>query len=335
MSHLFELSGEHEELSRAEIRGCAEAEGFSLREIEVGDGYLLADTDAPPELFGNRCGLLWKVVDVILEGTPDAVIDGIGDALSNMEMGGTFAVRAKVKDSSADPMKLQREAGRIISEMKGMKVNLAKPDTMFRIFVCGERAFFGTVTASVDRSLLEQRKVQNRPFFSPISIHPKYARVLINLARAAEGSGILDPFCGTGGILIEAGKMGLYPIGSDISQEMIDGSARNLRYEGLTAELKRCDISSIKDEFGEVNAIATDPPYGRASTTNREDIRALYRRMLPAMREAVRPSGFVSVVVPDLSLIEDMPEGLILRESYSLRVHRSLVRNFVVLQRTE
>ncbi len=275
------------------------------------------------------------MVDVLLDTTPDAMISGIGGAVRDMDISGTFAVRAKVKDHSADPMQLQKEAGQIISGATGMKVNLAKPDHTFRIFVSGERAFFGTVAASVDRSLLEQRKVQNRPFFSPISIHPKYARVLINLARTPEGGRILDPFCGTGGILIEAGKMGLSPIGSDISQEMIDGSARNLRYEGVTAELKRCDVSSILEVFGEVDAIATDPPYGRASTTNREEIRDLYARMLPAMRDAVRPSGYISLIVPDLSLIEKIPRGLVLRESYSLRVHRSLTRNFVALQRTE
>ncbi len=333
MAYLFELSGEHEELSCAEIRGCAQAAGFSLR--ERGEGYLLADTGAPPEIFGNRCGLLWRVDDVILDTAPDALMDGIGTAVKDMGLNGTFAVRAKVKDSYADTMKLQKEAGRIISEMKGMTVNLTEPDNLFRIFVCSERAFFATVAASVDRSLLEQRKVQNRPFFSPISIHPKYARVLINLARASGGARILDPFCGTGGILIEAAKVDLSPLGSDISQEMIEGSARNLEYEGLKAELKRCDVSSIRNEFGEVDAIVTDPPYGRASSTNREDIESLYSRMLAAFCDTVRPNGYISLIVPDISMIERLPDGLVFRESYSLRVHRSLTRNFVVLQRTE
>lgn len=332
MSFLFELSGEHEELSRAEIRGCAEAGGFYLTELQSDEGSLLAETDAPPRLFESRCGLLWRVSDIIHSGPVNTITEGITDALKEMELAGTFAVRAK---GAADPMALQREAGRMIAEANGLKVNLSSPDTAFRIFVAGETAFFGPVVAEIDRSTLEQRKVQNRPFFSPISIHPKYARVLINLARAPEKGSILDPFCGTGGVLIEAGKMGLRPLGSDISQDMVEGSLKNLNYEGLTAELKRCDISSIKREFGQVDAIATDPPYGRASTTNREGIESLYSRMLTGMRETVRPGGYISLVVPDLSLIEDMPEGLALMETYSLRVHRSLTRNFVVLQRSD
>jgi len=332
MPFLFELSGEHKQMARAEIRGCAEAGGFYLTELESGEGYLLAETDAPPRLFESRCGLLWRVSDIIHSGPVNTITEGITDALKEMELAGTFAVRAK---GAADPMALQKEAGGIIYESKELKVDLSSPDTVFRIFVAGETAFFGPVVAEIDRSSLERRKVQNRLFFSPISIHPKYARVLINLARTPENGRILDPFCGTGGVLIEAGKMGLRVLGSDISQEMVEGSLKNLNYEGLTAELKRCDISSIKREFGQVDAIAADPPYGRASTTNREGIESLYSRMLTAMWDTVRPGGYISLVVPDLSLVEDMPEGLALMETYSLRVHRSLTRNFALLQRME
>jgi len=335
MPYLFELSGEHRQMASAEIMGCAEAENSFISEIESGDGYLLADTDAPAEIFGDRCGLLWRVSQVLFDGDYRQILERIPDAINGLALNGSFAVRARVKNSPIDPVELQRKAGAVISREAGMRVNLTSPDTVFRIFVSGERLFFGLLSASIDRSALEERKVQNRPFFSPISIHPKYARAMINLARAGRGARILDPFCGTGGILIEAGSMGLHPLGSDISQEMIDGSARNLRYEGLSAELKRCDVSAIKDEFGQVDAIVTDPPYGRASTTNREDIRSLYRRMLEAFENVLRPSGYASIVVPDLSLIAGLPEGLAFRESYPLKVHRSLTRNFVLLQRTE
>ncbi len=332
MPYLFEQSGEHEELAVAELKGCAGAAGFFLEESERGSGYLVADTDAPPQVFGRRCGLLWRVVNILYSGPVDSLLSHMEKSVENEEFKGTFAVRAKVK-GSADPVRLQREAGGIISKTRGLRVNLSNPDTVFRIFVAGETAYFGPVVAEIDRSPFERRKVQNRPFFSPISIHPKYARVLINLARTPENGRVLDPFCGTGGILIEAGKMGFSPLGSDISQEMIDGSFRNLKSEGVTAELKRCDISSIRDEFGEVDAIATDPPYGRASSTNREEITALYSRMLDAFAETVRMGGYISFVVPDLSVTDRLPAGLSLVESHSLRVHRSLVRHFVLLQK--
>ncbi len=54
----------------------------------------------------------------------------------------------------------------------------------------------------VARARLEARKVTHRPFSLPISLHPKLARALVNLARVPMGGVLLDPFCGTGGILL-------------------------------------------------------------------------------------------------------------------------------------
>ena len=75
----------------------------------------------------------------------------------------------------------------------------------------------------IDRTCFEERKVQHRPFFSPISLHPKLARVLVNISAIKRDETLLDPFCGTGGILIEAGLIGAKVIGSDIEEKMIEG----------------------------------------------------------------------------------------------------------------
>ena len=74
----------------------------------------------------------------------------------------------------------------------------------------------------------EQRKAQNRPEHHPSSLHPKLARALINLTQTT--SSILDPMCGSGGILIEAGLMKLKPIGYDIDQIQINRSRINLSH---------------------------------------------------------------------------------------------------------
>mgnify|MGYP002171746373 CR=1 FL=1 len=42
----------------------------------------------------------------------------------------------------------------------------------------------------------------------------------------------MDPFCGTGGILIEAGLIGCKVAGSDVNWKMKNGSAINLDYCG-------------------------------------------------------------------------------------------------------
>lgn len=61
---------------------------------------------------------------------------------------------------------------------------------------------------------------------------PKLAQTMINLARGAcqltRPTNLLDPFCGTGVILQEAGLMGLTTYGSDNNPRMIDCAQTNL-----------------------------------------------------------------------------------------------------------
>lgn len=61
---------------------------------------------------------------------------------------------------------------------------------------------------------------------------PKLAQTMINLARGAcqltRPTNLLDPFCGTGVILQEAGLMGLTTYGSDNNPRMIDNTQTNL-----------------------------------------------------------------------------------------------------------
>lgn len=63
---------------------------------------------------------------------------------------------------------------------------------------------------------------------------PKLAQIIINLATAdripLHGSVILDPFCGTGVVLIEATMMGFDIYGSDIDSRMIEYTDQNLMW---------------------------------------------------------------------------------------------------------
>jgi tRNA (guanine10-N2)-dimethyltransferase len=59
---------------------------------------------------------------------------------------------------------------------------------------------------------------------------PKLAQIMLNLAQAEKGSTVLDPFCGTGVVLMEATLRGCQVIGSDISQKMIDYTEENLKW---------------------------------------------------------------------------------------------------------
>ncbi len=59
-------------------------------------------------------------------------------------------------------------------------------------------------------------------------IPPKLAQIMLNLANVNENNTVLDPFCGTGSILMEAAMRHSKLYGSDIKQLMLDYTKVNL-----------------------------------------------------------------------------------------------------------
>jgi tRNA (guanine10-N2)-dimethyltransferase len=62
---------------------------------------------------------------------------------------------------------------------------------------------------------------------------PKLAQIIINLSSGQadpHGLTLLDPFCGTGVVLQEAGLMGMKVYGTDLEPRMIDYSQKNLEW---------------------------------------------------------------------------------------------------------
>ena len=77
---------------------------------------------------------------------------------------------------------------------------------------------------------------------------PKLSQIMINLTRPKPSTLIVDPFCGSGGLLIEASLMGYESEGSDISEEMITCSKKNVEWFNDNFKRTRAiKINSAKD----------------------------------------------------------------------------------------
>ncbi len=187
------------------------------------------------------------------------------------------------------------------------KINFNAKAEKWIVVKSREKVYAGPILA-INR-VPKERWPQNRPCFHPSSLVPTLARVLINLSRVKEGETLYDPFCGVGGILIEAGLMGIKVLGSDIREDFIECARKNLEYYGIKDyQLKVCDAKELC--FEEFDVIVTDPPYGRYSKIEKaKSIIELYRKFLESALDKVR-KGYISMFRPEFANPKEfVPEG--------------------------
>lgn len=325
---LLELSMECEPLARSEAISTASVLGTRV-EVELEEpGLVVLETDADPSALGQRLALCHCISEHLFSCPPAQ----LQESMREVDVPGPIRVHSTRIQGSFNGLDLARtnsELGALLGEGRG--VDMHEPASEVRVVLSGQ-ANVGRCLAEVDRSSFEARKVQNLPFRYPITIHPKYARALVNLARVPPGGRLLDPFCGTGSIVAEAALAGLEAIGSDVSEKMVEGAGTNLEFLGVKADLVACDVGAVGEAIGRVDGVATDPPYGRATSTGGEPVPDLMRRTLGACREVLDTGSLLAVAVHDPELLR-APDGFEMVEKHPMTVHRSLTRHFCVLRR--
>lgn len=136
------------------------------------------------------------------------------------------------------------------------------------------------------KSLIEHAK---KPYSQSGTLAPEIARLLVNLSQAERE--VLDPFVGTGSILIEAKWLGLNCIGLDIDEKMIEKTRTNLSHFHYECELLMGDAERIP--IRKIEAIATDPPYGRSFNV-KEGLTKLYENFFNSASEITKTLVFTT-----------------------------------------
>ena len=342
---LFLLSGEHETLPKAELYASLEAEGvqYSVRE-ELNQGTII-DVNPSGAILATKRSALVNLAQLVLFDA-SMVIKDIRREMRNVDVSqwiqpnsrfGVRVTRLRREKKLVDVEELQRQLGSDIwGQLKGkVKVDLKKPDVWFLGIIYGQRFFFGPLVASRNREGYLNRRGPLRPFFSPCAIDPKVARVMVNLSRTSGGDLFLDPFCGTGGLLLEAALVGSRPIGLDIDVAMSTGCRQNLIHYDLPSFGGLADARAPPIRSNGVDAIATDPPYGRSSSTKGEKIGTLIRDSQEPLSAVLKPGGYLCFALPLKRFKEDLILSSLFSvvESYTMRIHRSLYRHILVLRR--
>jgi tRNA (guanine10-N2)-dimethyltransferase len=266
--------------------------------------------------------------------TTDAVAfedSATGGERATGELAGTVAVRAR--DVRATSGVSTREAERALGSAlveRGFEVNLDDPDHVLRALFSDGVCVLGWLAVEGVRDY-GARRPTDRPFFQPGSMDPKDARALVNLAGAEPGARLLDPMCGTGGVLIEAGLVGARAVGVDAQAKMVRGARENLAaYVPGAADVARGDATALPFRDDSFDGAVFDAPYGRQSKVARHDLSDLVGGALAEARR-VAPRA---VVVGDRSWETAAREaGWNVEARFERRVHRSLVRHVHLLSR--
>jgi tRNA G10 N-methylase Trm11 len=176
-----------------------------------------------------------------------------------------------------------------------------------------------------------RRRPRARPFFHPSAIFPKLSRALVNLSRCREGELFLDPFAGTGSLLLEAELVGAQAVAVDLTAKMARGSVANMRQFGQRwVGVVRADSTFLP--MTGVDAVATDIPYGRASSTRGKSPNELLEMTLPELARVLKPESLLVLMHPkDVEVTAD--EDFSVLEEHDLHVHKLLTRTISVLRR--
>ncbi|MFO8082662.1 MAG: DNA methyltransferase, partial [Armatimonadota bacterium] len=121
---------------------------------------------------------------------------------------------------------------------------------------------------------------EQRPFQYSSALPPRIARAMVNLV-AVPGDRMIDPCCGSGTTLVEAGYMGVEPFGWEINRNVAEQCAQNLCHHGQAAWLVVGDGRTAR---GRWDGAVLDLPYGIANTRVERECKELIAHALEVAR---------------------------------------------------
>ncbi|MCP8308708.1 MAG: methyltransferase domain-containing protein [archaeon] len=329
----FLLSGERSTLPQAELRAIVETYDNKARfeiideRVIIVDGRFDLNTILKRSAYVNAGGYLLtrcKVMDA------ERIINAIA---FDEFMDNSVSFAASVFNLSNQHLsgKIETIIGSSVKRrLPNAKVSLKNPQKMVIGIIFDDYLLLG-FTDYIDRKSWRLRRPRVRPFFHPSALYPKFARGLVNLSHVKEGEIILDPFCGTGSILIEASIIGIDTIGIDISMKMCKGAMNNLKHYMLES-LGIINSDALMLPIKNVNAVVTDIPYGRCASSRGIRTLNLLQEFI-SQAEDIMPKGRYCVIVHPNTIKLNELDGFEIKERHEVYVHRTLTRAITMLRK--
>ncbi|HEV2137478.1 MAG TPA: hypothetical protein VGR53_01405 [Nitrososphaerales archaeon] len=309
------LSGERTSIPTAEAKALFLSYDVSSSFEAPEPKVLIADSTADPFLIGSRIAFARRVGPMFM------------DAAEARDILRGLRVRFRCFDlvdgmAPPDPEDYLRGIDAV--------VDLRNPERELTL-VRSEREYLSVSAPLSMKQGWSHRRPRSRPFFHPSAIFPKLSRALVNLSRCKKDESFLDPFAGTGSLAIEASIIGARVLASDLSEKMTRGSLANMKHFGQDW-LGVMRVDSAISPITKVDAIATDIPYGRASSTRGRGIQEIIDLALISLSNALKKGSMLVLMHPQSVGVNSTSE-LEVEEEHNLHVHKRLTRTITVLRR--
>ncbi len=310
---IFLLSKQNIDLSKQEVLALTKKQDFMLI-----DNLLIINSNFKDY---RRLAYTKEVYDLLFISNPKNLLTD----MKNFNWQKIYKTNFCLRTHNAKGFREKTLAGYIWNKIKSPKVNLKSPITEIHLFFIKNKVI-GALLKYKNKQEFEKRKPHLRPELHPSSLNPRLARALINIT-GIEKDKLLDPFCGSGGILIEAGLINLKPVGYDIDKIMLKRAEINLKhYKIKNYKLKQQDATKIKTKF---DYIVTDLPYSRK--TKKQDLTKLYLNFLKTLKKILKKKAVIGFpnFIDYNQLIEK--SKLKIEKEITYYLHKSLTKKIIVL----
>ncbi|KAK9505139.1 hypothetical protein O3M35_009262 [Rhynocoris fuscipes] len=311
--YLFWFANEHLDFMINEIKSIASLYNIHLKWVEQSDNaepfcIVEADNEESIKKIASRSVLLRYAIEIwaqaeskdslhsMLRSLPKSIISPY--AQPNI----SFKIKVELfGNSQTQAQKVEKIESFSYLPLLG-PVKLKNPDVTLQYieYYCvetrntslkPERYFFGKLIAEGQRDLITKLSLKKRKFIGNTSMDPQLSLIMANQAQIKDNDIVVDPFVGTGSLLIAAAQFGGYVLGADIDYLMLHGKSRPTRKQDRHKPRTGESIASNLEQYGLKNqyldivaadsslpfwrsgitfdAIITDPPYGIREATER------------------------------------------------------------------
>lgn len=246
MNYIIQL-GREPALSLSEILALAERDEIGVEIEWVIESLALISCDILPDFL--NCDVLGGAVKII---EPVGIVSGdVVESVANLLE--QHSPEGKIEfgingwfDADADGIarrvkKELKQRNRIVRYVAGKEGQLDSATVMhngllksggdLHIINQDDRFLMGR-TMSIQNVDAWSERDYEKPFRDAKRgmLPPKLARIMLHLAQVREGEMVLDPFCGTGTVCIEASLLGAHTFGADADPDAVASAEQNLTW---------------------------------------------------------------------------------------------------------